>query len=64
MLYVLKGALLKAKYLRITVAVGDPSEAEQLHIAVAVGGPFESRTLIDVFRNILRVDYYPLFSFL
>jgi len=39
------GALLKANYLKIAVAVGFPLEVKNLHIAVPVSGPFESRVL-------------------
>ena len=36
---------MKARYLHITVAVGDPVKAKYLYITVSVGGPFESRVL-------------------
>ena len=39
------GTLLKAKYLRITIAVGGHLKARYLHITLAVGVPFESRVL-------------------
>jgi len=47
---------LKANYLQIAVAVGDPLKVKYLHITVSVWGPFESRVLIyDLLSS--RRDY-------
>ena len=37
------GVTLKARYVRIKVAVGGPLKASYLHITAAFGGPFKSK---------------------